>query len=104
MNDMNLPVRVVELLCSRICHDLVSPVAAIGNGVELLTEMGRVLEARHARGLRTVLIIDEAHELSDYVLEEIRLLLNFESDNAKHLQIVLTGQPELREAIARPSE
>lgn len=69
------------------------------NKAELLTEMGRVLEDRHRRGLRTVLIIDEAHELSDYVLEEIRLLMNFESDNAKHLQIVLTGQPELREKL-----
>lgn len=69
------------------------------NKAELLTTMGRVLEERHRRGLRTVLIIDEAHELSDYVLEEIRLLLNFESDNAKHLQIVLTGQPELREKL-----
>ncbi len=69
------------------------------NKSELLSLMGRVLEERHRRGLRTVLIIDEAHELSDYVLEEIRLLLNFESDNAKHLQIVLTGQPELREKL-----
>ena len=69
------------------------------NKAELLTTMGRVLEERHRRGLRTVLIIDEAHELSDYVLEEIRLLLNFESDNAKHLQIVLTGQPELRDRL-----
>src|SRR5436190_1580357 len=58
-----------------------------------------VLEERHRRGLRTVIIIDEAHELSDYVLEEIRLLLNFESDNAKHLQIVLTGQQELRDKL-----
>ncbi|HRH41661.1 MAG TPA: AAA family ATPase [Pyrinomonadaceae bacterium] len=69
------------------------------NKAELLTAMGRVLEERHRRGLRTVLIIDEAHELSDYVLEEIRLLLNFESDNAKHLQIILAGQPELREKL-----
>ena len=69
------------------------------NKAELLEEMGRVLEERHRRGLRTVLIIDEAHELSDYVLEEIRLLMNFESDNAKHLQIVLTGQPELRDKL-----
>lgn len=69
------------------------------NKAELLTTMGRVLEERHRRGLRTVLIIDEAHELSDYVLEEIRLLMNFESDTAKHLQIVLTGQPELREKL-----
>ncbi|HEY0427470.1 MAG TPA: AAA family ATPase [Pyrinomonadaceae bacterium] len=73
------------------------------NKAELLQEMGKVLESRHARGLRTVLIIDEAHELSDYVLEEIRLLLNFESDNAKHLQIVLTGQPELREKLNQPN-
>ena len=69
------------------------------NKAELLTELGRILEERHRRGLRTVLIIDEAHELSDYVLEEIRLLMNFESDNAKHLQIVLTGQPELRDKL-----
>ncbi|HEY0658426.1 MAG TPA: AAA family ATPase, partial [Pyrinomonadaceae bacterium] len=73
------------------------------NKAELLTTMGRVLEERHRRGLRTVLIIDEAHELSDYVLEEIRLLMNFESDNAKHLQIVLTGQPELREKLNQPN-
>ncbi|MEQ1604208.1 MAG: AAA family ATPase [Pyrinomonadaceae bacterium] len=69
------------------------------NKSELLNTMGKVLEERNRRGLRTVIIIDEAHELSDYVLEEIRLLLNFESDNAKHLQIVLTGQPELREKL-----
>ena len=69
------------------------------NKSELLNTMGKVLEERHRRGLRTVIIIDEAHELSDYVLEEIRLLLNFESDNAKHLQIVLTGQQELRDKL-----
>jgi len=69
------------------------------NKSELLSTMGKVLEERNRRGLRTVIIIDEAHELSDYVLEEIRLLLNFESDSAKHLQIVLTGQPELRDKL-----
>src|SRR6476661_8346483 len=69
------------------------------NKSELLSIMGKVLEERHRRGLRTVLIIDEAHELSDYVLEEIRLLMNFESDNAKHLQIVLTGQQELKDKL-----
>ncbi len=73
------------------------------NKAELLSQMGKKLEDRHRRGLRTVLIIDEAHELSDYVLEEIRLLMNFESDNAKHLQIVLTGQPELRDKLNQPN-
>lgn len=69
------------------------------NKTEMLNQMGKMLEDRHRRGLRTILIVDEAHELSDEVLEEIRLLLNFESDNAKHLQIVLTGQPELKDRL-----
>jgi general secretion pathway protein A len=69
---------------------------------ELLISLGRTLESRHSRGLRTVLIIDEAQGLSPYVLEEIRLLSNFESDTAKQLQIVLTGQPELRDVLNNP--
>jgi general secretion pathway protein A len=69
---------------------------------ELLVELGKALESRHSRGLRTVLIIDEAQGLSPNVLEEIRMLSNFESDTAKHLQIVLTGQPELREVLNDP--
>ena len=69
---------------------------------ELLGELGRALDARHSRGLRTVLIIDEAQGLSPAVLEEIRLLSNFESDTAKQLQIVLTGQPELRDVLNNP--
>lgn len=69
---------------------------------DLLLALGRSLESRHARGLRTVLIVDEAQGLSSHVLEEIRLLSNFESDTAKQLQIVLTGQPELREVLNNP--
>ena len=69
---------------------------------ELLMELGRTLESRHSRGLRTVLIIDEAQGLSPHVLEEIRLLSNFESDTAKQLQIILTGQPELRKILNDP--
>ena len=69
---------------------------------ELLFELGRALESRHSRGLRTVLIVDEAQGLSPNVLEEIRLLSNFESNTAKQLQIVLTGQPELREVLNNP--
>jgi len=69
---------------------------------ELLLELGRALESRHSRGLRTVLIVDEAQGLSPHVLEEIRLLSNFESNTAKQLQIVLTGQPELRDVLNNP--
>jgi len=69
---------------------------------ELLIALGRTLESRHSRGLRTVLIIDEAQGLTPNVLEEIRLLSNFESDTAKQLQIILTGQPELRDVLNNP--
>ena len=72
------------------------------NKSDLLIELGRVLESRHSRGLRTVLVVDEAHGLSTEVLEEIRLLCNFESDTAKYLQILLTGQPELSEVLNYP--
>ena len=69
---------------------------------ELLVALGQTLESRHSRGLRTVLVIDEAQGLSPSLLEEIRLLSNFESDSAKHLQIVLTGQPEMRDVLNNP--
>jgi general secretion pathway protein A len=69
------------------------------NKTDVLREMGKVLEERHRQGLRTLLIVDEAHKVPDEILEEIGLLLNFESDGAKHLQIVLNGPPELREKL-----
>jgi general secretion pathway protein A len=49
-----------------------------------------------------VLFIDEAQDLSDEMLEEVRLLSNLETDDRKLLQIVLLGQPELRERLERP--
>lgn len=73
------------------------------NKSELLSQLGQLLDYRHQRGLRTILIVDEAHELPDELLEEIRLLLNFESDTAKHLQVVLVGQPELTERLRQPN-
>lgn len=66
---------------------------------DLLVSLGQALDSRHSRGLRTVLIVDEAQGLSPAVLEEIGLLSNFESDSAKQLQIVLSGQPELRNVL-----
>lgn len=66
---------------------------------ELLMKLGRLLMTRHARGLRSVLIVDEAQGLSSELLEEIRLLLNFETYTEKQLQIILAGQPELRQVL-----
>jgi general secretion pathway protein A len=56
----------------------------------------------HARGRHTVLIIDEAQNLSADVLEQLRLLTNLETNQRKLLQIILLGQPELAAMLARP--
>lgn len=70
---------------------------------DALQKLGRLLMMRHSRGLRTVLIVDEAQGLSRELLEEVRLLLNFETYTEKQLQIVLTGQPELRTVLNSPA-
>ena len=56
----------------------------------------------HAKGRRTVLIIDEAQNLSTDVLEQVRLLTNLETTTQKLLQILLIGQPELQTMMAQP--
>ncbi|MCB1864839.1 MAG: AAA family ATPase [Chromatiales bacterium] len=60
------------------------------------------LLAAHAQGRNTVLLIDEAQNLSAKVLEQLRLLTNLETTTRKLLQIVLVGQPELRALLAKP--
>jgi len=61
------------------------------------------LLALYAAGKRVVVMIDEAHAMPDDTLEQLRLLSNLESSRHKLLQIVLFGQPELDEALAKPS-
>ncbi|MEX2044775.1 MAG: AAA family ATPase [Opitutus sp.] len=68
---------------------------------DLVAQVNRVLLERISRGRDIVLIIDEAQNLKVGVLEQIRLLSNLETDNQKLLQIVLMGQPELKEVLAR---
>ena len=67
-----------------------------------LSRLNRYLIARLERGLQTLLIVDEAQNLSEAVLEEIRMLSNLETPQSKLLQIMLVGQPELGEKLARP--
>src|ERR1700733_8006404 len=69
--------------------------------VDLVSQMNTVLLERISRGRDIVLIIDEAQNLSFEVLEQIRLLSNLETDKQKLLQIVLMGQPELKDVLAR---
>lgn len=69
------------------------------NKAELLLDFGQFLVSRAADHLTTVLIIDEAHLLSEELLEEVRLLSNLETTDDKLLQIVLVGQPELDDKL-----
>ena len=66
---------------------------------EVLLDLNKYLIARHEKKLTTVLVVDEAHHLSEEVLEEIRLLTNLETTQEKLLQILLVGQPELDEKL-----
>jgi general secretion pathway protein A len=70
---------------------------------EILESLTRCVADRHVKGLRTVLVVDEAHGLSNSVLEQIRLLANLETNTDKLLQIVLCGQPELRDTLNQPA-
>jgi len=70
--------------------------------VTLIKDLNDFLIQQHARRNHTVLIIDEAQNLHSELLEEIRMLSNLETDTSKLLQIVLVGQPELRETLSMP--
>jgi general secretion pathway protein A len=68
---------------------------------DLIAQMNELLLDRVAAGRQIVLIIDEAQNLSFEVFEQVRLLSNLETDKQKLLQIILLGQPELKEKLAK---
>jgi len=70
---------------------------------QLLSNLTDFLIDQYGKGRKSILIIDEAQNLSPDILEEIRLLSNLETDKSKLLQIILVGQPELRKVIAQPN-
>jgi len=85
-----------------ICEELGMPLPADRNSIKGLTDaLNRYLLENHSRGRRTVLIVDEAQNLRVEVLEQVRLLTNLETASQKLLQIILIGQPELREVLSR---
>ena len=65
----------------------------------ILTALQALLRTKNDQGITPVLLIDEAQAISTKILEEIRLLLNFEDEKKKLLQIILFGQPELKKRI-----
>lgn len=90
-----------DQLISMINDDFGLPVQG-KDKIELLRDLNAFLISQYAKGNQPTLIIDEAQNLNSKLLEEVRMLSNLETDNAKLLQIILVGQPELRETLKQP--
>ncbi|MCH7820819.1 MAG: AAA family ATPase [Proteobacteria bacterium] len=98
---LNPQLSALEFL-ETICEEVgVAVPKRKGSIKPLIDGLNRHLLKAHADGRRTILIVDEAQNLAPDVLEEIRLLTNLETAKQKLLQIILIGQPELREVLAR---
>jgi general secretion pathway protein A len=91
-------------LLEAICEELAVDTGGARPGGKLLVDrLTRFLLDIHRGGGRVVVVIDEAQNLSPGALEQIRLLTNLETSKEKLLQIILLGQPELRELLRRQS-
>src|SRR5688572_25701230 len=99
LNPQLTPVEFVLTICEELgifMRD--EDASSIKDLVDILNK--RLLEA-HAKGRRVVVIVDEAQNLTPETLEQVRLLTNLETASQKLLQIILIGQPELRDVLAR---
>jgi general secretion pathway protein A len=98
---LNPKLTSLELLAA-VCDELRVPYPEGTTSPKVLVDaLSASLLDAHARGRRTIVIIDEAQDLSADVLEQIRLLTNLETAREKLLQIILIGQPELIELLDR---
>ena len=99
---LNPRVTPIEFLAG-ICDELHVPLPenARSSVKDIVDHLNRFLLEAHSRARRVVVIVDEAQQLSAEVLEQVRLLTNLETATTKLLQIILVGQPELREMLER---
>src|SRR5512140_1421445 len=97
------PKLTVEELLSTICVEFGIAYPAGNASIKVFVDcINAYLLDAHAKGRHTVLVIDEAQNLSAEVLEQMRLLTNLETNERKLLQIILLGQPELGLMLERP--
>lgn len=99
LNPRLSPIELLETICEELKIDLTG---RRGSLKSLVDGLNAYLLDAYAQGLRVVLIIDEAQNLSTEALEQVRLLTNLETPTQKLLQIILLGQPELRELLGKP--
>jgi general secretion pathway protein A len=91
-----------EDLLRSLLHDLGTEDHG-GDIVRMHSQLNEFLLLESRRGKRVVVVIDEAQNLSDSVLELVRMLSNFETPSEKLMQIILAGQPQLAEKLASPN-
>ena len=97
------PKLTVEELLSTICDEFRIEYPAGTTSIKVFVDLlNTYLLDSHANNRKAVIIIDEAQNLNSDVLEQIRLLTNLETNQRKLLQIILLGQPELRDKLTRP--
>lgn len=99
LNPRQDPVQLLETVCEELHLDVEG---RRGNAKALVDALNAHLLEAYAQGLRVVLVVDEAQALPVETLEQVRLLTNLETDTQKLLQVILIGQPELRDMLARP--
>ena len=97
------PRLTVEELLATICDEFgIAYTEGAGSIRRYVSRINDYLLDLHAKGRRAILILEEAQDLSLEVLEQIRLLTNLETNQRKLLQIIMIGQPELKETLSRP--
>ena len=96
------PLMTPRELLATICEELSIETREIADSNKLMVDaLNSYLLGQHAQGRRVVIVIDEAQNLSPEALEQVRLLTNLETSKDKLLQMVLLGQPELRQLLQR---
>jgi len=96
------PLMTPRELLATICEELGVETGEISDSNKLMVDaLNRYLLEQHASGRHVVVVIDEAQNLSPEALEQVRLLTNLETAKEKLLQMVLLGQPELRQLLQR---
>jgi general secretion pathway protein A len=96
------PTLSSQELLATICDELKIRYRKTGATLKTLTDkIHEKLNKNHKANLNTLLIIDEAQHLAPEVLEQLRLLTNLETDTKKLLQVILIGQPELKQLLQR---
>jgi type II secretory pathway predicted ATPase ExeA len=96
LNPMLSPLDLLQAICDELGIEYQRDFSSR----ELVNALNAFLLQAHGRGERVVLVIDEAQNLQPQALEQVRLLTNLETHTDKLLQIILLGQPELRELLA----